>query len=141
LETSEKTVIPYDPFKFERVNVMKLLFSLTRKDFEMQTFTVGGHGGSGKDTSNSGVRIIHPASGAVGEGREFRSNAMNRKAAFERLAKSKKFRDWHRVECAKRLGQVQPETPEEIRARVNKMVDDGLQDGSIQIEYLAEGGV
>ena len=42
-----------------------LLFSVTRKDLIRQTFTVGGHGGGGKDTSNSGVRLIHPLSGAV----------------------------------------------------------------------------
>lgn len=36
----------------------ELLFSVTMKDLEMQTFSVGGHGGGGKDTSNSGVRLI-----------------------------------------------------------------------------------
>lgn len=36
-----------------------LLFSVTLEDCEVQTFTVGGNGGSGKDTSQTGVRIIH----------------------------------------------------------------------------------
>ncbi len=84
---------------------MELLFSVTMKDLEMQTFSVGGHGGSGKDTSNSGVRLTHRASGAVGEGREHRSNTQNRISAFKKLVASKKFRDWHRIECARRLGR------------------------------------
>lgn len=113
----------------------RLLFSITSKDFETQTFSVGGHGGGGKDTSNSGVRLIHRASGAVGEGREHRRNTQNRRAAFERLAATKKFQDWLKIECAKRMGQQVPETPKEIRARVNQMVDEGLRDGSIRIEY------
>ena len=83
---------------------MQLLFSITKKDFDIQTFSVGGHGGGGKDTSNSGVRLIHRASGAVGEGRDHRTNSQNRRDAFERLVASKKFQDWHKKECARRMG-------------------------------------
>lgn len=36
-----------------------LLFSLTKKDFRIDNFTVGGNGGSGKDTSRTGARITH----------------------------------------------------------------------------------
>ena len=116
----------------------RLLFSVTMRDLEMQTFSVGGHGGGGKDTSNSGVRLTHPPSGATGEGREHRSNHMNRRAAFERLVASKKFTVWHRAETARRLGQqVQvSETPAEIRARVDRMVDEGLKDGTITVEEV-----
>ena len=109
----------------------KLLFSVTRNDFEMQTFSVGGPGGGGKDTSNSAVRLIHRSSG---EGRETRSNTQNRKAAFMHLVNPKKFKDWHKLECARKLGQKVPETPEEILARVDKMIEDGLRDGSIVVE-------
>lgn len=112
----------------------QLLFSVTAKDFEMQTFSVGGHGGSGKDTSNSGVRLIHPPSGARGEGREHRSLTLNRRAAFERLVASKEFKNWHRIECARRRGQPVPETPIEIMGRVDRMIEQGLRDGSIKIE-------
>lgn len=119
----------------------KLLFSVTMKDLEMQTFSVGGHGGGGKDTSNSGVRLIHTASGAVGEGRDHRSNTRNREDALVRLANTPKFKQWHKVECAKRMGQQIPETPEQIKERVDRMVDDGLKNGTIKIEYLENGGV
>jgi protein subunit release factor A len=119
----------------------ELLFSVTMKDLEMQTFSVGGHGGGGKDTSNSGVRLIHTASGAVGEGRDHRSNTRNREDALVRLANTPKFKQWHKVECAKRMGQQIPETPEQIKARVDRMVDEGLKDGTIKIEYLENGGV
>ena len=103
-----------------------LLFSVTAKDFEIQTFTVGGHGGGGKDTSNSGVRLIHRDSGAVGEGREHRSNTQNRKSAFLKLVETKKFKDWHKTETARRMGQRVEETPEEIMERVDRMIEQGL---------------
>lgn len=112
----------------------RLLFSVTRKDLDMQTFSVGGHGGSGKDTSNSGVRLIHRASGAVGEGREQRSMHRNRESAFIKLINTKEFKIWHRIECARHLGQVVPETPAQIRERVNQEVDEALKTGSIVIE-------
>jgi hypothetical protein len=37
----------------------KLLFSVTMNDCDVQTFTVKGNGGSGKDTSQTGIRIVH----------------------------------------------------------------------------------
>ena len=111
----------------------RLLFSVTMKDLTMQTFSVGGHGGGGKDTSNSGVRLIHGASGAVGEGREHRSNTQNRRSAFQKLINTKEFKTWHKIECARHMGQV-IETPEQIMARVDSMIQDGLRDGSIVLE-------
>ena len=119
----------------------KLLFSVTMKDLEMQTFSVGGPGGGGKDTSNSAVRLIHPPSGAVGEGREARSNTQNRKAAFRHLIDSPKFKGWHKLECARRMGQRVPETESEIYDRVDRMIEDGLRSGAIKVEELPDGSV
>jgi protein subunit release factor A len=112
----------------------QLLFSVTMKDLRMQTFTVPGHGGGGKDTSNTGVRLIHPPSGAVGEGRQCRSNHRNRIEAFEHLVATAKFKAWHKIECARRMGRPVPETPEQIGARVDEMIRTGLVDGSIKVE-------
>lgn len=100
----------------------------------MQTFSVGGCGGSGKDTSNSGVRLLHPPSGAVGEGREARSNTQNRKAAFKHLIETKEFKGWHKRECARLMGRRVEETPEQILARVDKLIEDGIRSGEIVIE-------
>lgn len=112
----------------------RLLFSITAKDFTIQTFSVGGHGGGGKDTSNSGVRLIHEASGAVGEGREARSNTLNRRSAFKKLIATDKFKQWHKIECARRMGKWVPETTEEILARVDAMIEQGLRNGEILVE-------
>lgn len=49
-----------------------LLFSLTKKDFTIQTFCTGGKGGQHRNAKQNGVRIIHPASGAVAEHRDGR---------------------------------------------------------------------
>lgn len=115
----------------------QLLFSITKNDFEIQTFTSGGNGGQNQNRVRSGVRIIHHASGARGESREFRDQPQNKKAAFRRLVESDTFKAWHKIECARRMGQRVPETEEQIRARVDRMIEDGLRDGSIVVEELA----
>src|SRR5699024_9208816 len=93
----------------------ELLFSLTRKDFEVQTFRAGGKGGQHQNTTDSGVRITHPDSGAVGESRNHRSQHRNKKAAFERLMASPRFKTWHARKC-REIMTGQP-TPEQVVAR------------------------
>lgn len=112
----------------------RLLFSVTKNDFDMQTFRCPGAGGGGKDTSSSGVRLIHRASGTVGEGRETRSVTQNRKAAFLKLIETPKFKGWHKLECAKRMGQIVPETESEMWARIDRMIEADLKSGQIVIE-------
>lgn len=72
----------------------ELMFSVTLKDCEVQTFRSGGKGGQNQNTRDTGVRIIHKASGARGEARDERSQLQNRKLAFRRMAESKLFRAW-----------------------------------------------
>ena len=78
------------------------LFSLTRKDFELQTFRSGGPGGQHQNKRDTGVRIKHGESGAVGESRSERSQYTNRKAAFERLVDTEAFQKWIRIEAARK---------------------------------------
>lgn len=73
----------------------ELLFSITRKDFDVQTFNTGGPGGQNQNKRQMGVRIVHKESGAVGESREERSQLQNKKIAFRRLIEHPKFKVWH----------------------------------------------
>jgi protein subunit release factor A len=97
---------------------MELLFSLTKKDFEVQTFCTGGKGGQHRNAKKNGVRIIHTASGATAEHRDGRDQAKNKTAAFEKLTKTKKFTQWHKAEVAKHLGlakQIEERVEEQMR--------------------------
>lgn len=88
----------------------ELLFSVTKKDFRVDTFRAGGPGGQKQNKTSSGVRITHLESGAVGESRDDRSQARNKKKAFLRLVKSPRFQAWHKkkvirnVLCLRRNG-------------------------------------
>lgn len=70
------------------------VFSVTLDDCEVQTFSAGGPGGQNQNRRSTGVRIIHPPSGARGESREERSQLQNKKAAFRRMVDTKVFRAW-----------------------------------------------
>jgi protein subunit release factor B len=83
--------------------IKQKLFSLTKKDFDVQHFCTGGPGGQKQNKTASGCRIVHSASGAVGEGREQRSKTQNQKSAFRKLVASKKFKTWLQLESASRI--------------------------------------
>lgn len=73
---------------------MELAFSVTLKDCTVQTFRSGGKGGQNQNKRDTGVRIIHKASGAVGESRQHRTQLENKRAAFRRMVEHGKFRFW-----------------------------------------------
>ena len=112
----------------------ELLFSLTKKDFEIQTFRSGGKGGQHQNKTDSGVRIIHNESGAIGESREHRSQSQNKKTAFIRLVNSNKFKIWHTRKSHELMGLLK--TEEQIKREVEEMVERDLENGNIKIEYM-----
>lgn len=91
----------------------ELLFSVTAKDMDIQTFTSGGPGGQHQNRSQTGVRIVHRESGAVGESREERSQLQNKRTALKRMTQHPKFSFW--VE-QKRREMEQGMTDEEVVA-------------------------
>lgn len=76
------------------------LFSVTRSDFDWQFFCGSGPGGQNKNKRATACRCIHRASGATAESRVYRTQGENRTAAFNACVKSKKFKDWVRIQSA-----------------------------------------
>jgi hypothetical protein len=105
----------------------KLLFSLTKADFEWQTFRSGGKGGQNQNKVESGVRCIHPPSGARGEARDSRDQLRNRRAAFERCVSTPEFKAWHRLEIAKRLGHLKD---------IDAKVDAAMASENLRVELI-----
>ena len=105
----------------------ELLFSLTKEDFEFQTFRAGGKGGQKQNKTSSGVRCIHKESGATGEGRDERYQHVNKKNAFLRCVNSKKFQAWLKLEIAKRQGLYED---------IQKIVDKMMRPENLKIEYF-----
>jgi protein subunit release factor B len=104
----------------------ELLFSVTLKDCDVQTFRAGGKGGQNQNKRDTGVRIVHRASGAVGEARDERSQLQNKKAAFRRMAETPRFKAWVKL-AAGRDDHLRAEVERELWP--NKIKVEVRQDG------------
>jgi hypothetical protein len=109
----------------------KLLFSITKKDFEIQTFRSGGKGGQNQNKRETGVRIIHKDSGAVGEARDSRYQHQNKMAALKRLVETKKFKIWHKMEVGRRILKG---------PSIDEIVEDMMQENNMKTEVHDEEG-
>lgn len=78
----------------------ELVLSVTIHDCEVQGFRSGGKGGQNQNKRDTGQRVIHHPSGAVGESREERSQLQNKKAAFLKMVNSSKFQVWMKRQLA-----------------------------------------
>lgn len=85
----------------------QLLFSLTSKDFEFQTFCTGGNGGQHRD------------------GRDQRKN---KEEAFRKCAETPQFKAWHRVETLKRKGLLK---------NIESALDEAMRPENLKIEYIS----
>ena len=101
------------------------LISVTKDDLTIQTFRSGGKGGQHQNKVSSGVRIIHRDSGAVAESRSDRSQYRNKQIAFKKLTESKVFKDWLRLECAKKVG---------VYDEIEKSVERALRSRNVKVE-------
>jgi protein subunit release factor B len=77
------------------------ILSVTLADCRVDTFRAGGKGGQNQNKRDTGVRITHKASGAVGEARDERSQLQNKRTAFRRMAETSTFKAW----LKRQLGQ------------------------------------
>ncbi len=102
----------------------KLLFSVTKKDLEVQAFCTGGKGGQRQNKKKTGARIIHKTSGARGESREQRSFDQNKKTAFRRMVDNSKFRLWLKKKSWEYLG-ILDEIEKEVDRQMTQVKVEG----------------
>lgn len=103
----------------------QLLFSITSKDFDFQTFCTGGSGGQHRNAKQNGVRCIHKASGATAEHRDGRDQFRNKQEAFRKCADTPAFKAWHRLEVLRRLGKAKD---------IDQAVNEAMQPQNLKIE-------
>jgi protein subunit release factor A len=105
------------------------VFSVGIEDCDVSCFTVGGNGGGGKDTSNTGVRVSHQPSGASGRATDTRSQLKNKQLAFRRMAETREFQAWAQLEAARRSGAKSIDT----------LVNEAMEPTNLKIETYAGG--
>lgn len=108
----------------------ELIFSVTMKDFELQTFRAGGKGGQHQNKTETGVRLIHHPSGAVTESREERSQLQNKKNALKRMGQHPKFLAWVKKEAARLSGEK----------TVEERIEEMMRPENLKFEVRNENG-
>ena len=108
----------------------EVLFSVTAADCDWEYMRGTGPGGQKRNKTESKVRCTHRDSGAVGESDETRSQHDNKRKAFVKMAESAKFKAWHKLETARRMGEM---------TTLNETVDNLMNPRYIKIEGKKNG--
>jgi protein subunit release factor A len=104
----------------------KLLFSITKKDFEITTFSGKGAGGQSRNKNQKCVRIKHKDTGIITTGQDERSLKQNMKNAFLRMTKHPKFKLYIKKRAS---GEMMDEY------ELEKKVDEMMKEENLKIEY------
>ena len=110
--------------------VKEVLFSVTATDCDWEYMRGTGPGGQKRNKTESKVRCTHRDSGAIGESDETRSQHDNKRKAFVKMAQTPQFRAWHKIETARRMGQL---------ADLNEAVDRTMKECNLRIEGKRDG--
>lgn len=102
------------------------MLSVTLDDCDVQAKRGHGKGGQNRNTRDTAVRIVHRASGAVGESQEERSQYLNKRTAFIRMTQTVAFKIWLNRQLAS------GPTPEE-------RVEQDMQPQNLRIEVRENG--
>ncbi len=112
----------------------ELIFSVTKKDFDIQYYKSSGKGGQNRNKRETAVRIVHQPSGVTAICADERNQHQNLKIAFKRLCNNEKFKKWLHIEAARRMQNQKDE-----EKRILKEVDEWTQDKFLKIETYDPG--
>lgn len=107
----------------------ELLFSVGASDCEWSYTRGTGKGGQKKNKTSSAVHCMHRPSGAHGYSEASRSQLENKQEAFRKMAESKEFKAWWKIEVARKTGQLYEIEQEVERQMRNVRVEGKDEDG------------
>lgn len=110
----------------------EILFSVTTSNgLVVETFRSGGKGGQNVNKVETGARIKHPESGAIGESTEERGQLLNKRIALKRMAATPQFKWW----VARKVRELDgKQTPEQwVEAEMAQL-------DHFRVEYRDENG-
>lgn len=108
----------------------ELLFSVTAKDCRFDYYRGSGKGGQKRNKTESAVRCTHTNSGAMGQSDDTRSQHKNKVIAFRRMAETRKFEAWHKLEAARVTGKL---------AKIEEKVDRSMSPRNLRVDGKVDG--
>lgn len=108
----------------------ELLFSITKKDFDISWFSGTGAGGQYRNKHQNCCRIVHRESGASATGQSNRDRPANQKEAFNTLVNSKTFSNWIKFKISEINGDS---------VAIEEKVKIALHEKNLKTEILENG--
>jgi peptide chain release factor 1 len=112
----------------------EIVFSVTKKDFEITYFSGTGAGGQHRNKHMNCVRIHHPDSGVTATGQSERSLEQNKKEAFRGVVNNPKFKFWLKRKYHEAL--MTANEKRELERQIEKAVEEQMQEKYLLIEEL-----
>jgi protein subunit release factor B len=106
----------------------KPLFSVTAKDCEWSYTKGSGNGGQKKNKTSSAVHCMHRPSGSHGYSEASRSQADNKREAFQKMIESVEFQKWLNLEFMKKSGEID-EIDRQVERELTKVKTEIKIDG------------
>ncbi len=117
----------------------KLLFSITKKDFDIDYFSGKGAGGQHRNRHKNCVRMYHKDSGARSTGQSHRERKSNIIEAFTTLTKSKEFKLWLNRKTYEVIeGKRIEDKVEDMMTEENLKIEVKTDDGWLEVKELGE---
>lgn len=107
----------------------KLIFTLTKKDFEITWFSGSGAGGQHRNKHQNCCRIKHIATGILSTGQSQRDRQSNVREAFDGIKRNKLFLSW----CSLRCYEI------EQGKSIEQIVDEWMTSDNLRVECMLDG--
>ena len=108
----------------------QLLFSVTKKDFDIDYFNGTGKGGQHRNKHANCVRLKHRDSGVMVTAQESRKKEQNLSVAFKRILDHPTFQFWYRFKCAELMRDQESEN-----RKIDRIVSSQIKEENLKIEY------
>jgi protein subunit release factor A len=112
----------------------ELLFSVTKKDFDITYFSGSGAGGQHRNRHKNCVRLRHKETGIITVGQEERSLEANKKKAFENMINNEQFKFWLRTKANEAILKKDKEKP------IEEIIQEMLNPTHLKVEIKDENG-
>lgn len=106
------------------------LFSVTASDCDWDYYIGSGKGGQKRQKTSNCVRCTHKASKATACSEDGRSQRHNKEQAFRKMANTKEFQQWLKLEFARRSGQED---------EIQRSVERAMKPENIRVEQKVNG--
>lgn len=110
-----------------KIKNKKLLFSITKKDFDIERTKGSGKGGQNRNKRETAIRITHKETGITSYCADEREQHRNLIKAFKNLVNKPEFKKWLQIKIAKY---------DYDEKEIGREIEKSMKEENLKIEYF-----